>query len=120
MFPPPPARSQYSVLIRVRVRVSVTGIRQDMAGKAGYGSIRQIRQDTAGYGRIRQDTAAYGSIRQDTAGYGRIRQDTTGYGRIRILQEYSRIRETPITVCLSNSKVSTFLPRLSLVRLNHN
>ena len=42
---------------RVRVRVSVTGIRQDTAGKAGYGSIRQIRQDTAGYGRIRQDTA---------------------------------------------------------------
>ena len=77
MFPPPPARSQYSVLIRVRV--SVTGIRQDTAGKAGYGRIWQygrIRQDTAGYGRIRQDTAGYGRIRQDTAGYGKIRQDT--------------------------------------------
>ena len=35
-------------------------------------------------------------ISQDTAGYGRIRQDTTGYGRIRVLQEYSRIRETPV------------------------
>ena len=90
MFPPPPARCQHSVLIRV----SVTGIRQDTAGKAGYGSIRLIRQDTAGYGRIRQDTAGYGRIRQDTARYGRIRRDTTGYGRIRVLQEYSRIRET--------------------------
>ena len=76
--------------------MSVTGIRQDTAGKAGYGSIRQIRQDTAGYGRIRQDTAGYGRIRQDTAGYDRIRQDTAGYGRIRVLQEYGRIRETPL------------------------
>ena len=64
-----------------------------------YGRIRQGKQDTAvsgRYGGIRQDTAGYGRIRQDTAGYGRIRQDTAGYGRIRVLQEYGRIRETPL------------------------
>ena len=42
------------------------GIQQDIAGKAGYG---RIRQDTAGYGRIRQDMAGYGRIRQHSAGY---------------------------------------------------
>ena len=37
-------------------------------------------------------------MRQDTAGYGRIQQDMAGYGRIRVLQEYGRIRETPLVI----------------------
>ena len=69
-------------------------IRQGKQDTAVYGRYGSIRQDTAGYGRIRQDTAGYGRIRRETAGYGRIRQNTEGYSRIRLLQEYSRIRET--------------------------
>ena len=48
--------------------------------------MRQIQQDMTGYGRIRQDTA----------GYGRIRQDTAVYGRKHVLQEYLRVRVTPM------------------------